>query len=405
MAPLLRPFAALRHRNFRLFYGGQLLSLTGTWMQTTALGWLVLELTDSEFLLGLVMATQMLPILLFTLFAGVVADRVDKRRVLVIAQASMLVVAFVLAVMTDVGAISVGWILLLVLLHGTGNAFEIPTRQSFFVELVGKGDLTNAIALNSSAFNATRIVGPSVAGGLIGTVGIAACFYLNAASYIFVLGSLLAIRLPRFRPDPAPRTKWENLKEGFAYLRGDRLARTLTGLIAAISILGLPYATLMPVFARDVLNAGAQGLGLLLAATGVGAVAGGFTLAVLGTRVPRGKLLLWSTLGFCITLCAFALSPVFLLSMALLVAFGFCMILTSANVNSILQTQVPDRLRGRVMSVYVFMFLGMMPLGSLQAGAVASFFGAPIALALGAVALFVVMLTVWARTPSLREVR
>ena len=400
----LTAFSALRHRNFRLFYGGQLLSLTGSWMQTTALGWLVYELTDSEFLLGLVTARTAFPVLLFPLFAGVMADRLEKRRILVTAQASMLVVAFVLAVMTHMGVITVGWILLLVFLHGTGSAFEIPTRQSFFVDLVGKEDLTNAIALNSSAFNLTRIVGPAAAGAIISAVSIAACFYLNAASYLFVLGSLLAIRLPRFRPDPAPQSKWDNLKEGFAYLREDRVARSLITMVAAVSILGIPYATLMPVFARDILEVGAQGLGYLLAAVGLGAVVGGFTMAALGTRIPRGRLLFVSTIGFCIFLSAFALSPWFWLSMGMLVIFGFMMILTTATANAIIQSQVPDRLRGRVMAVYVFMFLGMVPLGSLQAGAVASWLGAPTALTIGAGLLLVIWLVLWSRAPNLRAV-
>jgi MFS family permease len=396
--------AALRHRNFRLFYGGQVLSLVGTWMQTTALGWLVLELTDSEFLLGLVTAATFFPILIFTLFAGVVADRLDKRRILVVAQAMMCVVALVLAVLTDVGAINVWMILALVLLHGSGNAFEIPTRQSFFVELVGREDLTNAIALNSSAFNLTRIIGPAVAGFLIGAVGIAACFYLNAVSYLFVMGALLAIRRPRPPKRQQQASKWENLKEGLAYLRGDRLCRTLVGMVAMISILGLPYAMLMPVFARDILDVGAQGLGWLLAATGIGAFAGGMALAAHGTRVRRGRLLFTSSVAFCILLAAFALSRSFPLSLVILAGFGFSMILTTATANAIIQSVVPDHLRGRVMAVYVFMFLGLNPVGSLQAGAVAHWTSAPVALALGAALLLVLVLVVWRRNPELREI-
>jgi len=404
LPPRTDALAALRHRNFRLFYGGQVLSLVGTWMQTTALGWLVLELTDSEFLLGLVTAATFFPILLFTLFAGVVADRIDKRRILVVAQVLMCAVAIVLAVLTDVGAINVWIILALVLMHGSGNAFEIPTRQAFFVELVGRADLTNAIALNSSAFNLTRIVGPALAGFLIGTVGIAACFYLNAASYLFVVGALLAIR-----KRPVPRreqkaSKWENLKEGIAYLRGDRLSRTLVGMVAMISILGLPYAMLMPVFARDILEVGAQGLGWLLAATGAGALAGGMALASHGSRVHRGRLLLISSVAFCILLAAFAFSRSFPLSMVILAAFGFSMILTTATANAIIQSVVPDHLRGRVMAVYVFMFLGLNPVGSLQAGTIARLTSAPVALALGAALLLVLVLVVWRRNPELREI-
>lgn len=398
-------FAALRYRNFRLFYGGQLLSLTGTWVQTTALGWLVLQLTNSELLLGLVTASTMFPVLLLALYAGVIADQADKRKILVIAQTIMLVSALVLAVLTHMGAVNVGWILALVLLHGTAKAFEVPTRQSFFVDLVGKDDLTNAIALNSAAFNASRIVGPALAGVLIGTVGIAAAFYLNAASYLAVLAGLLAIRLPRFRPPSGPRSLRKNLREGFDYIRENRLARTLVGLIATISILGLPYAMLMPVFARDILQVGAGGLGWLLAASGAGALAGGLALAAGASRVPRGPLLVGAGIAFSVFLGAFALSKSFLLSLVLLAGAGFSLILTSATTNAILQSQVPNELRGRVMSVYVFMYLGMMPVGSLLAGALARWIGAPAALALGAALLLVIMLALRFYAPRLREVR
>jgi MFS family permease len=397
-------FASLRHRNFRIFWFGQLGSLTGTWMQATALGWLVLELTNSEFRLGLVTAATSLPVLLFTLYAGVVADRTDKRRIIVAAQAAALLFALVLAVLTHAGWITFGAILLLVLMHGTANAFEIPTRQSFFVDLVGKQDLTNAIALNSAAFNLTRIIGPAVAGFLIGSVGIAAAFYLNAASYLAVIAGLLLIRLPPFQRPVRTQSVAENLREGFVWIRGNRLPRTLVWLIAASSVLAFPYVMLLPVFARDILEVGAPGLGALLSASGAGALAGGLALAAIGSRVRRGPLLLGASLAFAALVAAFALSRSFTLSMVLLAAAGFAMILNNATVNALLQSLVPDELRGRVMSVYVFMFLGMAPLGSLQAGALARWLGAPVALALGSSALLVVTLLVWWRVPELRNV-
>ncbi|HEX2190527.1 MAG TPA: MFS transporter [Longimicrobiaceae bacterium] len=397
--------AAFRHRNFRLFYAGQLLSLIGTWMQSTAQGWLVLELTDSAFLLGTVTAAGSLPVLLFTLYAGVVADRMDKRRIILAAQAAAAVLALVLAVLTDTGRITVPWILALVFLLGTANAFEIPTRQSFFVELVGQEDLTNAIALNSSAFSATRVVGPAFAGALLGTVGIAACFYLNSLSYLAVIAGLLMIRLPPFRRPERTTSTLENLREGFAFIRGDRVVRTLVWMIAALSVFGFPYAMLLPVFARDVLEVGAQGLGWLLAASGAGALAGGITLSALGGRVRRGPLVLSAMLAFAVLVAAFSLSRSFPTSMVLLAAAGFCMILNNASVNALLQSLVPDRLRGRVMSVYVFMFLGMTPVGSLQAGALARWLGAPAALALGGAVLAATVLGVAWRVPELRELR
>ena len=314
--------SALRHPNFRWFWFGQLLSLTGTWMASTAQGWLVLELTDSEFLLGLVTAIGTLPALLFTLYAGVIADRRDKRRIIITAQIAAMLLALALAVLTDTGRVTIAWILLLAFGLGITNAFEIPTRQSFFVELVGKEDLTNAIALNSAAFNLTRIIGPAVAGALIGTIGIAAAFYANSVSYLAVIGGLLLIRLPRFRPSPQRDSVRENLGEGFAWIRANRVAGTLVGIIAVVSIFGLPYAMLLPVFARDVLGVGAQGLGWLLSASGAGALAGGIALAIIGNRVRRGPLLLASSVSFCLLLGGFALSRSFPLSLALLAGAG-----------------------------------------------------------------------------------
>lgn len=405
--PASRPgtFAALRHRNFRVFYWGQLLSLVGTWMQTTAQGWLVLELTDSEFLLGAVTAAHALPVLLFTLFAGELADRRDKRLIIVAAQSAAVVFALALAVLTDTGAVTIGWILGLVFLLGVANAFEIPTRQSFFVDLVGKQDLTNAIALNSSAFNLTRIIGPAVAGALIGTVGIAACFYLNAVSYLFVIAGLLAIRRPPFRAAPRSASTLQNLREGFGFIWRDVLVRTLVGLVAAASILGLPYVMLLPVFARDVLDVGASGLGWLFSASGAGALAGGIALAWAAGRVRRGSVLLVAGVSFALFLGAFSLSRSFALSLVLLGGVGFSLVPFAATVNALVQSIVPDTLRGRVMGVYVFMFLGMTPLGSLQAGAVASWVGAPVALALGAALLLLLVLVAWASVPALREAR
>lgn len=405
-APVARgALAALRHRNFRLFYFGQLLSLVGTWMQSTAQGWLVLELTNSALLLGMVTAAGSLPVLLFTLYAGVVADRMDKRRIILVAQGAAAVLALALAVLTHTERITVTWILVLVFLLGTANAFEIPTRQSFFVELVGKEDLTNAIALNSSAFSATRVVGPAFAGALLGTVGIAACFYLNSLSYLAVIAGLLAIRLPPFRRPPRTESTLENLREGFAFIRGDRVVRTLVLTIAALSVFGFPYAMLLPVFARDVLHVGAQGLGWLLAASGAGALAGGITLSAVAERVRRGRLVLGASLAFAVLIAAFAASRSFPASLVLLAAAGFCMILNNASVNSLLQSLVPDRLRGRVMSVYVFMFLGMTPVGSLQAGALARWTGAPAALGIGAGVLTLLVLWVGWKVPELRELR
>jgi MFS family permease len=398
-------FAAFRHRDFRIFYSGQILSLVGTWMQSTAQGWLVLELTDSELLLGLVTAAGSLPILLFTLYAGVVADRRDKRDIILTAQCCALVLALALAVLTSTGTITIAWILGLVFLLGIANAFEIPTRQSFFVELVGKEDLTNAIALNSSAFNLTRVVGPALAGMLIGSLGIAACFYANAVSYLAVITGLLCMSRRPARPSPAVVSLRENLGEGLRFIWGQRLTSALVGLVAIASIFGFPYAMLLPVFARDVLHVGAQGLGWLLSATGAGALAGGITVAVIAGRVRRGPLLLTSAACFAVLIGAFSFSRSLPLSLLLLAGAGFSVIPFTATVNALLQSLAPDELRGRVMSVYVFMFLGMTPVGSLQAGAMARWLGAPAALSVSAALFLCAIAFAATRVPELREVR
>ncbi|HET7231226.1 MAG TPA: MFS transporter [Longimicrobium sp.] len=398
-------FAALRHRNFQLFYAGQFLSLVGTWMQSTAQGWLVLNLTNSELLLGVVTAVASAPTVLFSLYAGALADRADKRRIIMRANAAALVLALLLAILTHTQTITYPAVLVIAFALGTTNAFEIPTRQSFFVDLVGKGDLPNAIALNSAQFNATRIVGPAIAGWLIGTAGTAACFYANAASYVFVLAGLRAMRLPAFHRPARREGMLETIREGLAYIRSDRLVRTLVWLIAAFSVLGFPYVMLMPVFARDILKVGAHGLGWLLAATGAGALAAGIALAAGGERVPRGRILLGASLGFCAAVFAFAGSRSFPLSMMLLALVGFMMVLNNATVNALLQATVPNHLRGRVMSVYVFMFIGTAPLGALQAGALSRALAAPTALQIGAALLAVIVIVVAWRVPEMARAR
>lgn len=397
-----RAFGALRHRNFRVFYFGQLLSLTGSWMQSTAQGWLVLELTNSALRLGIVTAVTSIPTLLFTLWAGDLADRHDKRRIILMAQCVSLSAALALAVLTGTERITYGALLALVFVLGTASAFEIPTRQSFFVDLVGTDDLPNAIALNSAAFNATRIVGPGLAGAVIATAGVAACYAANAVSYIFVIIGLLMMRLPAFTPAARTTTTIESIREGLAYIRSDRLVRTLVWLVAGMSVTALPYVMLLPVFARDVLRVGAPGLGSLLAATGSGALVAGMALASGRLRMARGRLILGAATCFALGLIAFAQSRSYALSLVLLALTGFSMILNNASVNALLQSRVPDRLRGRVMSVYVFMFIGMTPLGALQAGAVARWLGAPAALTVGACGLLLILAWIMMNIPELR---
>jgi MFS family permease len=379
------------------------LSLSGTWLQITALGWLVLELTDSPLWLGVVNAGTSLPILLFSLYAGVIADRFDKRLILLAAQSVAFAQALVLAILTHLGLINIGLIIALVLVMGVANSFEIPTRQSFFVELVGERDLTNAIALNSSAFNGTRMVGPAIAGVLIGTFGVAACFYGNAASYFAAIGGLMAIRRPRPELSTGPISPLSNIREGLQWIWDHGVARRIVLFVAAASILVLPYSMLLPVFARDILEVGPRGLGWLFSASGAGALTGGLVLATLSDRFSRGRLLTVSATAFCFFVGGFALSTDFRVSLAMLAAAGFCMILSSATANSLLQSLVPNDLRGRVMSVYVVMFLGMTPVGYLQAGALARSIGAPLALAAGAAVMLVVLAAFLWRSERMAE--
>jgi len=395
-------FGALAHRNFRLFLFGQTVSLTGTWMQSIAQGWLVLQLTDSPFYLGLVSALGSLGVLLFTLYAGVVADRTDKRRVVIITQSLLMVQAFLLAALVASGRVTVGSVMLLAAFLGVVSAFDIPTRQAFIVEMVGKEDLMNAIALNTSIFNLSRVLGPVVAGFLIGPLGVAACFFLNGVSYLAVIASLLAMRLPPWVRRPAAGSAWQGFREVVAFLRSDRRARTLVVLTAITSIFGFPFLVLMPVFARDVLRVGAAGYGALTASVGLGAVAGALGVAVLSRRIRKGRTLVVAGTSFGLLVALFAQSRWFALSVALLALVGCAMIVNNALTNTLLQTLVPDHLRGRVMGFYSFMFVGMAPIGAFQAGAVAERFGAPLAVAAGGVVSALAVAVLAWRVPELR---
>jgi MFS family permease len=383
MSRLSNLLPALGHRNFRLFYAGFVVSLLGSWMQRVALSWLVLELTDSAFYVGLVDAVSMLPVLFFTLWAGVVADRFPRRGIVLVTQSGAMVFSAILAVLVFAGAITVWHILVLATLIGLTHAFDIPARHALMVDLVGKGDLTNAIALNSSAFNATRVVGPAIAGGIIGVVGVAMCFVLNSVSFLAVIGALLLLRLPPFKRREGLRSPWKDLREGFRYITSDVRSSTLVLNIAAFSIFGVPVFVLMPVMTRDVLGLGADAFGWMMSAVGVGALTGALGLAVFGHRLPRGRLLSIAAAAFGVFDVAFALSRSLPVSLVALVMLGFSMITMTALTNTLLQTIAPDELRGRVVAFYAWAFLGIAPFGALQAGWIAERIGTPNALAIG----------------------
>ncbi len=396
-------FAALAHRNFRLFLVGQGTSLIGTWMQNVAMGWLVLNLTNSPFYVGLVAALGSLGVLVFTLYAGVVADRSDKRRTVVLTQTLSMLQAFVLATLYWTHTITVWNVMVLASLLGVVNAFDIPTRQSFIVEMVGREDLVSAIALNSSMFNAARVVGPAIAGTLIGLLGVGACFFLNGVSYLAVIWSLLAMRLPPYVASPGRASAWAGFREIVTFIRGDRRVSTLVTLTALLSVFGFPFLSLMPVFARDVLHVGAGGYGVLMASVGVGAMLGALAIAGWSRRLPKGPMLLTGGTAFGLLVAAFTLSRWFPVSVALLAIAGCAMIVNNALTNTMLQTLVPDQLRGRVMGFYSFVFVGLAPLGAFQAGVFAERFGAPLAVGAGAlICALAVTVAAW-RVPELRN--
>ncbi|HEY3744839.1 MAG TPA: MFS transporter, partial [Gemmatimonadaceae bacterium] len=287
----INPFRALQvHRNFRLFWTGQTVSLIGTWMQQVGVGWLALEMTNSAFMVGLVSAAGSFPVLLFSLYGGVVADRVSKLRIVIICQALLLTEATALWWFTWSGRINIHWLLALATFGGVVSAFEIPARQSMIVELVTREDIVDAIALNSGGFNLARIVGPSIAAVVLAKFGLAWCFGIDAISYLAVLGSLSQVRLPKWTPVQHLVSPFEQLKQGVDYIRGSRAVSGLMGIIAVYSIFGFQYLTMMPVVARDVLHTGASGYGLLLTFVGIGALTGALSLAGLGARIRRGRL-------------------------------------------------------------------------------------------------------------------
>jgi MFS family permease len=395
--PRLSPFAALRHRDFRLFYTGQSISLTGTWMQHLAQGWLVLQLTDSAVWVGLVSFLSTLPILLFSLPAGEFVDRADKHRVVMTCQALLLAGTALLATLVGLGQITAPEVGAIAFVLGCVSAIEIPARQSYIVELVGKDDLTNAIALNSSAFNATRIVGPSIAGLVVAQWGVTACFVINVFTYGAVLEAMRRMRRPEWRRPAEPGRPGARLREGLEYVRAEPRVFALIVGTAALSVLCYPFVVLLPVFARDVFSAGAEGLGLMSAAVGCGALLAALGLATLAPRVRRGELVAWSSILCGIAVAGFAFAPRFALAVVALALAGFTMVLNNAATNTLLQTLVPDALRGRVMALWSLAFVGLAPLGSLQAGWLAGLLGPGAAVALGGALSSLVALFIWRR--------
>jgi MFS family permease len=401
----INPFRALQvHRNFRLFWTGQTVSLIGTWMQQVGVGWLALEMTNSAFMVGLVSAAGSFPVLLFSLYGGVVADRVSKLRIVIICQALLLSEATALWWFTWSGRINIHWLLALATFGGVVSAFEIPARQSMIVELVTREDIVDAIALNSGGFNLARIVGPSIAAVVLAKYGLAWCFGIDAISYLAVLGSLSQVRLPRWTPVQHLVSPFEQLKQGVNYIRGSRSVSGLMGIIAVYSIFGFQYLTMMPVVARDVLHTGASGYGLLLTFVGIGALTGALSLAGLGARIRRGRLFNVTAYAFPGLTILFSLTRSIHLAAVVLILMGLTMLINSALANGILQTVVPDELRGRVMATYIFVYVGFTPIGSFIAGAMARVVGVQWAIFSGGVIMLAYSLWAFWKYPEIRAV-
>jgi MFS family permease len=401
----VNPFRTLQvHRNFRLFWTGQTVSLIGTWMQQVGQGWLALELTNSAFMVGLVSAAGSFPVLLLSLYGGVVADRRSKLRIVIICQALLLVEAAALWWFTWSGRVDIHWLLVLTTLGGVISAFEIPARQAMIVELVAREDLVDAIALNSGGFNLARIVGPSIAAIVLARAGVAWCFAINAISYLAVLGSLARIRLPAWTPVQHLVSPYEQLKQGLSYIRSSRSVSGLMGVIAVYSIFGFQYLTMMPVVARDVLHTGATGYGFLLTFVGIGALTGALSLAGLGARIRRGRLFHITAYAFAGLTILFSLARTVHLAAFILLFLGLTMLINGALANGILQSVVPDELRGRVMATYVFVYVGFTPIGSFIAGAVARAVGVQWAIFSGGVIMLLYSLWAFWRYPEIRAV-
>jgi MFS family permease len=391
---------ALRHRNFQLFFSGQLISLIGTWMQTVAQSWLVYRLTGSGLLLGAVGFSSQIPVFLVAPIGGIVADRANRQRVVIATQTASMILAFILAGLTLTGKIQVWHVFVLAALLGVVNAFDLPGRQSFLVDMVGKEDLMNAIALNSSMFNGARVIGPAVAGILVARIGEGWCFFANAVSYIAVIAGLLMMNVHAPARVSSHTSPLVHILEGFDFVRRTAPIRSLCILLGLVSAVGMPYSVLMPIFADRILHHGGQELasligshdlgavrlGLLMGASGVGALLGALTLAMRSGVKGLGRWVAVCCAGFGVSLILFAFSTSFWLSVFLLLPVGYFIMLQMASSNTLIQVMVPDVLRGRMMAVYSMMFMGMAPVGALLGGALSDRLGAPLTVAIGGLA-------------------
>jgi MFS family permease len=405
---LLRTFSALRHRNYRLFFFGQMISLIGTWMQTTAQAWLVLQLTHSAWLLGMVGVLQFLPVIMLSLFGGVLADRVSKRTLLLVAQSVALVQAAILWILVVTGTVQIWHIMVLAALLGMTQALDTPTRQAFVGEMVGREDLPNAIALNSSLVNMARVLGPGLGGLLIAWLGVAPLFLLNAISFVAVIIGLFMIdqrmlhALPKRHTDAPKISTFQSLREGLVYVKHMPTVFLVIAVVGVVALFGVNFNVMLPLYANDVFHVGPIGFGLISAAYGLGALFSALWVAW-GNRTPSIRFLLIAAFAFSVLEIVFALSPLYLLSFPLLAGVGFAQVVISATANTTLQTVTPNALRGRVISVYLLAYSGGMPLGNLLAGGLTTLFNAPMAFLIGGIACLVAALAGWLLRTSAEE--
>jgi MFS family permease len=395
-------FRSLKHRNFRLFFGGQLISLVGTWMQTIAEAWLIYRLTGSSVLLGLLGFVGQIPIFLLSPIGGLAADRWPRQRVVITTQVASMLLGFTLAVLTLTGRINVWEIIVLATLLGVVNAFDVPARQSFLIEMVGREDLLNAIALNSTMFNGARVAGPAIAGLLVARIGEGWCFFANGVSYITVIAGLLMMRIEKSLAVHDGSSPIEKLREGIRFVRHAMPIRTLLILVGVVSFMALPFNVLLPIFADRILHGGATAYGNLMLAVGLGAMFGALTLAMRQGLRGLGNIVAYSAMGLGASLILFGASRWYWVSLVAMALAGFAMMMQFASTNTLIQAMVPDQLRGRVMSLYSMMFLGMSPFGSLVAGTLADHIGAPITVALGGLASLAGGVVFARKWPSMR---
>lgn len=396
-------FSALKVRNYRIYWIGMFVSLIGTWIQSVAQSWLVFKLTNSVFLLGVVGFLNTIPVLLFSLFGGAFADRVNKRIVLLYTQSAFMVLAFVLAVLTQLQIVETWHIMVIAVLNGIVMAFDAPSRQSMAIELVGKEHLLNAIAWNSAAFNSARIIGPALAGILVAVIGMSGCFYLNGVSFCAVIVALMVIRNIR-QPSKGDRTFLiHDIIDGLRFMKHNRIIVVLITIVGIMSFFGLSYVVLMPVFAERVLHTDVSGFGLLMSAAGFGALIAALMLARLGDFRRKGKLLIVSCGVFSIALIVFSLSKILVLSLACLVLVGWASVMSVSIINTLLQTIVPDEYRGRVMSGFMVTFAGVLPFGNLANGALAHACGVSNAILISAVTCGISIVIVSLLFPRVRN--